>query len=150
MMQWGLFDLAENPLPTFHRGRICVAGDAAHASTPHHGAGAGFCVEDAAVLSSLLDVQRAQSPRDLAIVFAAFDHCRRDRAQWLVRSSREAAELYEWRAPGVGGHCDEQIQGEIRRRQEYIWNLDLDEMIRDAREDLGARLATVPISSSVP
>ena len=140
--------MAENPLPTFHRGRICVAGDAAHASTPHHGAGAGFCVEDAAVLSSLLNDQRAQRPCHLASVFAAFDSCRRDRAQWLVRSSRQAADMYEWRAPELGSRYDERIQREVRERQEHIWNFDLDKLIRDAREDLERRLATVATSLS--
>jgi salicylate hydroxylase len=38
--QWGLFD-APNA-STFCSGRICLAGDAAHASTPNQGAGAGM------------------------------------------------------------------------------------------------------------
>ncbi|KAI8183532.1 FAD-dependent monooxygenase azaH [Colletotrichum sp. SAR 10_86] len=49
---WGLFDLGDHPVPTFSRGRICLIGDAAHASTPHQGAGAGLCIEDAATLAS--------------------------------------------------------------------------------------------------
>lgn len=38
--RWACFD---NPdAETYFDGRICLVGDAAHASTPHQGAGAGF------------------------------------------------------------------------------------------------------------
>ncbi|RAL66883.1 hypothetical protein DID88_007665 [Monilinia fructigena] len=36
------------------KGRIVLLGDAAHASTPHQGAGAGQAIEDAFILSNLL------------------------------------------------------------------------------------------------
>jgi 2-polyprenyl-6-methoxyphenol hydroxylase-like FAD-dependent oxidoreductase len=39
-------------VPTFAKGRVCLAGDAAHASTPNQGGGAGFGIEDALVLFS--------------------------------------------------------------------------------------------------
>lgn len=40
LITWGLFDLGDYPAPKYNEGRVCLAGDAAHASTPHHGAGA--------------------------------------------------------------------------------------------------------------
>lgn len=40
LSKWALFDQGEFPLPLYNVGRVCVAGDAAHASSPHHGAGA--------------------------------------------------------------------------------------------------------------
>lgn len=40
LIKWALFDMAEFPMPQYNYGRICVAGDAAHASSPHHGADA--------------------------------------------------------------------------------------------------------------
>ena len=40
MNTWALFDQGEFPLPRYNSGRVCLAGDAAHASSPHHGAGA--------------------------------------------------------------------------------------------------------------
>ncbi|RYO86846.1 hypothetical protein DL766_005674 [Monosporascus sp. MC13-8B] len=52
--KWALFDTAEHPAPYYARGRICVAGDAAHASSPHLGSGAGFGIEDALALAALL------------------------------------------------------------------------------------------------
>ncbi|RYP44331.1 hypothetical protein DL768_009190 [Monosporascus sp. mg162] len=52
--KWAIFDMAEHPAPYYTRGRICVAGDAAHASSPHLGSGAGFGIEDALALAALL------------------------------------------------------------------------------------------------
>jgi 2-polyprenyl-6-methoxyphenol hydroxylase-like FAD-dependent oxidoreductase len=46
----------------WHRGRVLLIGDAAHATTPHLGQGAGMAIEDAVVLSEELkadgDVQQ--------------------------------------------------------------------------------------------
>ena len=142
--QWGLFDLADHPLPTFYSGRILVIGDAAHASTPHHGSGAGFCMEDVAVLSSLLEelVNNTEStPTEiLAALFATFDANRRERDQWLVQSSRRAADVYEWRLPGAGSEHFEAMQKDIEGRQAVCWGVDLDKAIEDARTDLKRRL----------
>jgi 2-polyprenyl-6-methoxyphenol hydroxylase-like FAD-dependent oxidoreductase len=44
--------LAE-PLPAYHRGRVAVLGDAAHAMTPHLGQGACQAIEDAVVLAAV-------------------------------------------------------------------------------------------------
>jgi 2-polyprenyl-6-methoxyphenol hydroxylase-like FAD-dependent oxidoreductase len=41
------------PLPAYHRGRVAVLGDAAHAMTPHLGQGACQAIEDAVVLAGL-------------------------------------------------------------------------------------------------
>ncbi|OIW27096.1 FAD/NAD(P)-binding domain-containing protein [Coniochaeta ligniaria NRRL 30616] len=139
--RWGLFDLAEHPLPGYFRGRICLAGDAAHASTPHHGAGAGVSIEDVAVLSTLLADESLRGPEDLEAVFAAYDESRRARTQWLVQSSRRAADLYEWRDAKIGKDYDG-ILGEINARQAYIWNLDLRAELDSAREGLKRRLAS--------
>lgn len=55
MFAWAIFDMADNPADTYARGRVCLAGDAAHASSPFHGAGACMGVEDALVLVSVLE-----------------------------------------------------------------------------------------------
>ena len=41
---WALFD--HPPAHTYTKGRVCLLGDAAHASTPHNGAGTCFDCED--------------------------------------------------------------------------------------------------------
>jgi len=40
------------PLPAYHRGRVALLGDAAHAMTPHLGQGACQAIEDAVVLAA--------------------------------------------------------------------------------------------------
>jgi salicylate hydroxylase len=125
---------------TFAKGRICISGDAAHATSPHHGAGAGFCIEDSAVMAELLDDQQVRTQRDLDIVFATFDAQRRQRGQWLVQSSRWIGDCYEWQAKGVGKDF-KKIEAEINERNGIIANIDLRKMCEQAREDLRTRLA---------
>ncbi|KAK7755590.1 hypothetical protein SLS62_002525 [Diatrype stigma] len=139
--RWAIFDLGDHPVPSFYKGRICISGDAAHATSPHHGAGAGFCIEDSAVLSSLLADERVRSHRDLEAVFAAFDAARRERAQWLVQDSRRTGELYEWNAEGAGKDL-KKIEDELRNSYAVIWNYDMDKAVEDAKAELGSRLKT--------
>ncbi|KAI0128319.1 salicylate 1-monooxygenase sala [Xylariales sp. AK1849] len=143
--RWALFDLGDDPVPFFNKRRIVLLGDAAHATTPHHGAGAGFCIEDAAVMAAILADDRVKTARDLESVFAAFDASRRPRGHWLVQSSRRATELYDMRAEGVGDDL-KKIEKELRDRFETVWNYDLSKAIEEAKGDLGKRLEETKIS----
>jgi 2-polyprenyl-6-methoxyphenol hydroxylase-like FAD-dependent oxidoreductase len=70
-------------MPRWHDGRVCLVGDAAHATTPSAGQGASLALEDAMVL--------AQCIRDIAVperAFAAFERARRRRVETIVRRSR--------------------------------------------------------------
>ncbi|KAK0736638.1 hypothetical protein B0T21DRAFT_441274 [Apiosordaria backusii] len=140
MDRWGLFDLADRPLPMFFSGRIMVIGDAAHASTPHHGSGAGFCMEDIAILGALFE--EAITHKDLTVdtlgdVFAVFDHRRHERDQWLVKSSRRAADLYEWRIPGFQGPSGfEKMKADIEERQEICWGFDVESAVKEAKGEM--------------
>jgi salicylate hydroxylase len=136
--KWGIFDLGDHPLSCFNKGRICVAGDAAHASGPHHGAGAGFCIEDSAVLSELLHVAwanlygrktRKSKVEVLGDVLTVFDRARRERTQWLVQSSRVTADLYEWRDE-LCGKDPVKIKQELLWRNHKIWKVDIEELTR--------------------
>ena len=140
MLQWAIFDLGDNPVPTFCKERVCITGDAAHATSPHHGAGAGFCIEDSATLAELLADERVKTKKDLQAVFATFDAERRPRGHWLVQSSRRVGDCYEWRAEGVGRDF-KKIEDEINWRNAVIADIDLAKMCSDAREKLGQRLA---------
>lgn len=136
---WAIFDLGKNPVPNFSKGRVCIMGDAAHATSPHHGAGAGFCLEDSAVMATLLTDKRINNSTDIETVFAAFDAARRDRSHWLVQSSRFIGDAYEWRAGGVGQDF-EKIEQEINRRNGIIANVDIDQMCNEAAQQLGQLL----------
>lgn len=100
MDKWAIFDMLEHPAPRYHRrgGRLCLAGDAAHAVGPHLGAGAGFGIEDACLLADLLDdVQRrvreegaagvpGSLSRCLDAAFSVYTDVRYMRTQWYVLS----------------------------------------------------------------
>ncbi|KAH8805393.1 hypothetical protein F5884DRAFT_445969 [Xylogone sp. PMI_703] len=142
--KWAIFDLGDNPLPYFSKGRICVAGDAAHATGPHHGAGAGFCIEDSAVLAELLHVvwvnlqsTKGGKPKAeiLEDVLKVFDDTRRERTQWLVESSRVSADLYEWRDKTCGKD-PAKIKEELLWRNHKIWDVNIDEITNVANEKL--------------
>ncbi|AUY49131.1 FAD-dependent monooxygenase [Streptomyces sp. CB01881] len=67
----------------WHVGRVVLAGDAAHASTPHLAQGAAMAVEDALVLARSLD-----DAEDVATALAAWEERRRPRAMWVQALSR--------------------------------------------------------------
>lgn len=115
-------------------------GDAAHASSPHHGAGAGFGVEDCAVLASILDDSYVKTSNDLQSAFAAYDACRRERDQWLVQSSKRAGNVYEWRVPDIGRDF-KKIEEDVRNRQALVWDYDIEGAITRARDDMRSRLS---------
>ncbi|MET9661279.1 FAD-dependent monooxygenase [Streptomyces sp. NPDC006510] len=67
----------------WHVGRVVLAGDAAHASTPHIAQGAAMAVEDALVLAESLD-----AGTDVAAALDAWEARRRPRAMWVQAMSR--------------------------------------------------------------
>lgn len=115
-------------------------GDAAHASSPHHGAGAGFCIEDAAMLAHLIADPQVTESRHLEVAFAIYDEHRRERTQWLVSSSRRAGDLYEWLAADVGPDVD-RIAHELNERLCHVWDFDLNDALREATKELHRRLS---------
>lgn len=151
--KWAVFDYFDNPAPTYVRGRVCISGDAAHASAPYHGAGAGFCIEDAAVLAALLETVAAATTtttvRDnpptedpthkaalLRTAFKTYDTIRRERNQWLVESSRFVGEMYEWRDPEIGRDA-RKVGHEIEWRSRRIWDFDVGGMMGEVGEVYG-------------
>jgi len=122
---WALFD--HPPAETYYKGRICLLGDAAHASTPFQGAGAGMAVEDAYVLGRIL--QAVQSADQLPLAFAAYDGVRRERTQKVVTSSRESG--YIWHFEALGDDVDK-IKGGLKDRLRWIWDKHLDEDVDSA------------------
>jgi salicylate hydroxylase len=127
---WALFN--HPPAPTYYIKKpfICLIGDAAHASTPHQGAGAGMCIEDVYVLSQLLSQCHAKS--DLERAFHAYDAVRRPRSQKLVKTSEEAGMLWDFELPGVGDDLGE-LEQNARSRMVWIWDYDISEDVERAR-----------------
>lgn len=78
---WPSYDFPR--VPTWHRGRMLVIGDAAHAASPSSGQGASMAIEDAVVLSRCL--------RDGASIeagFAAYEAERRARVERVVAQGK--------------------------------------------------------------
>ena len=99
-----------------------MLGDAAHASTPFQGQGAGQAIEDAYVLESLMAL--VEKPEEVAYAFKAYDKVRRPRSQQVCRTSREAGELVALRLPGVGDNLDE-FKNNIEWRMDWMWHRDV-------------------------
>ncbi|KAF4334018.1 salicylate hydroxylase [Fusarium beomiforme] len=141
LSKWGLFDLGDYPVPKYYDRSVCIAGDAAHATSPHHGAGACLGAEDALCLTALLDQvskqpvhSRVELRNSVEIAFDTFDKMRRRRTQWLVNSSRRVCDLYhqnEWADPQRWTKADTCFE-EIRDRSYKIWNFDAEEMVQQS------------------
>lgn len=76
------------PVVSFAHGRVLLLGDAAHATTPNLGQGAGQAVEDAAMLSQCL-----RKTGDLAHSFLEFDQQRRPRTTKIVNMSWQLGKI---------------------------------------------------------
>lgn len=124
---WSLWELS--PLSTFCRSRVLIVGDAAHASVPFQGAGAGQAMEDALVLSNLLGAVGGVA--DLVPAFQAFDQVRRPRSQKVVATSREAGELFAMRLPGVMDD-EKLIKQNLDERYDWLHNRDMQVQVEQA------------------
>jgi salicylate hydroxylase len=127
---WALFNHLKARTYFQSKPRICLVGDAAHATTPHQGSGAGMCIEDCYILGELLG--DAVTTEDLVNVFRAYDVVRRPRSLKLVQTSKEAGMLYEFESP----HGDnlEAIVKEMDVRMDWIWDHDIVADLEAARQ----------------
>lgn len=138
--QWAIF---EHPhLSTYSRSRVVILGDAAHASTPHQGAGAGQAIEDAHVLAELLSDCRVNSPDDVAAAFKAYDEVRRPRSQRVVTTSKENAYLLCLCLDGVWDDEDK-LRESFNQRLRWLWDLDVQGQAEQARETMVENMRTL-------
>jgi 2-polyprenyl-6-methoxyphenol hydroxylase-like FAD-dependent oxidoreductase len=66
-------------VPTWHRDRMIIIGDAAHAPAPSSGQGASMALEDAVVLAMAL-----RDAPSIEVAFAAYERSRRERVERIV------------------------------------------------------------------
>ncbi|KAJ5154711.1 uncharacterized protein N7500_010150 [Penicillium coprophilum] len=131
--QWAIF---EHPhISTYAQSRVAIMGDAAHASTPHQGAGAGQAIEDAHVLAELLSDSRVGSVDGVVAAFKAYDDIRRPRSQRVVTSSKENADILCLCFDGV---WDDPIKlkDTLDQRLRWLWDLDVQDQVERAREKM--------------
>lgn len=120
LVMWAMRD--DLPASTYTVGHVAIMGDAAHATTPFQGQGAGQAIEDALVLETLLG--RVRDAKYVPNAFAAYDQVRKARSQRVVTTSREAGLLNGMMAKGVGDDL-EKIREKLATRTNWIWNRDL-------------------------
>ena len=124
---WALFE--HPPIDTFYRGRVCVMGDAAHATTPHQGSGAGMAIEDAYILSNMIGQMR--NADDYEAAFAAYNKIRHTRGMDLVTTSHAAGMVYEFQGETTGDDV-QKIDQNLSCRYNWIWEEDLEGELRQA------------------
>lgn len=81
-----LYDIPH--LPIWHTNLVCLAGDAAHATSPYAGQGAAMALEDAVVLAMCV-----RDICNLPDAFAKFEELRKDRVEQIVKMSLQNGEL---------------------------------------------------------
>ncbi|KAH7354903.1 salicylate 1-hydroxylase-like protein [Rhexocercosporidium sp. MPI-PUGE-AT-0058] len=145
--RWALYD--HLPVPTYVRGRVALMGDAAHATTPHQGQGAGMAFEDALVLSNIMgqvltktstdtsssssssstsekDGEEAKSDfsEEIEACFQAYDGVRRARTQRVTETSRQMGEVVRFVGEGIGRDFAK-MKRDLDGRMQWIWDVDL-------------------------
>ncbi|GJE95030.1 FAD-dependent monooxygenase [Phanerochaete sordida] len=90
IVRYGIYDRPE--LPTWHKGRVVLVGDAAHPTSPHLGMGANQSYEDVGLLADLLAAHNPggapPATATLEEVFAELERVRLPRTAELVRQAR--------------------------------------------------------------
>ncbi|WP_188191753.1 FAD-dependent monooxygenase [Nonomuraea sp. SYSU D8015] len=90
----------DTPLPAFHRGKVALVGDAAHAMTPNLGQGACQAIEDAVVLAHHAGQWRDGSGGGVAEdLLAGYTADRLERTSKVVRQSMSICRVTKVRNP---------------------------------------------------
>lgn len=129
---WALFNHPPATTYVSDDGRVCLIGDAAHATTPHKGSGAGMAIEDAYVLGNLLSEALAGADVDtgkaISAAFRTYDATRRARTQRLVEDSRGTGQMYDLESAECGIDKDK-LRELLLTRMHWVWH-------HDAKEEL--------------
>ena len=81
-------------LKTWHKGKICLMGDAAHATTPNMGQGANQAIESAWVLADCLAKEA-----DCKTAFEAYQNIRQAKAIQIIKTSWQIGQLAHLKNP---------------------------------------------------
>lgn len=141
--KWRINDHEPVPQWAFFEGKVTLLGDACHATTPHQGAGAGQAVEDGYILAKALAnwLDGDKKNGSLKQWMELYQRIRLPRAQKVVVTSRQAAELYEFEQPDtLKLPYDEAmpiVAERLHTRMNWIWKEDLDEIYEKARQEAG-------------
>nr|WGG62598.1 SorC [Stagonospora sp.] len=119
--KWAVFDMLDAPVPSLACGALCLAGDAAHATTPNHGGGASVGFEDVLVLAEVLANPK---PNGVAQALQMYSDMRHARSLWLVESSRRLLDILSWKDT-PNGVDKEKVSAELHTRSHTLWDYDI-------------------------
>ncbi|KAI0332310.1 FAD/NAD-P-binding domain-containing protein [Cubamyces sp. BRFM 1775] len=114
--KWAIHEL--KPLPFYVQGRVVLLGDAAHAMTPHQGAGAGQAIEDAFILAEILGHPNTTLPM-LPQALSAYEAIRLPMANHVLRGSRDSGDIYEFNGPLADDLP--RLGPQIGRQWDWLW-----------------------------
>ena len=124
LIQNDLCDL--EPLNVWHRGRAVLLGDAAHATTPNVGQGAGQAIEDAWVLAQCLAANGNYKQ-----AFETYQQRRMERARKIVKLSWQIAKLTNWKGRFLTALRDGLMKSMPKKMAEkqlaFFYGVNLDE-----------------------
>ncbi|BDS15392.1 FAD-dependent monooxygenase [Aureispira anguillae] len=96
MIKAELSDLEQ--LEKWHKGRVCLVGDAAHATTPNMGQGANQAIESAWVLSECLAKEKERSK-----AFEQYQKIRQTKANQIIKTSWQIGKVAHISNPFLAG-----------------------------------------------
>lgn len=126
------------PMPdggAWHRGRVALIGDAAHAMMPFVAQGAGMAIEDAAVLARCLgstagnsgDLGDGETPGDgdIPAALARYAALRAPRVTRVQRAARQSGRIYHLRGPlALARDVTMRLLGPERLQARHGWIYD--------------------------
>ena len=123
-------------------GKVILLGDAAHATTPHLGAGAGQSFEDGWVLGRALSDYLSGSPQphftSLSSMADLYQRVRQPRARMVQVASRAAGNMYELQTEQLKDlnfdECLPLLAEQTEKRMRTVWEEDLDCVYETARD----------------
>lgn len=143
-VRWGFFHHWQTA--SYWRGRVCLLGDAAHASLPFHAAGAAQGIEDALVLSNVLGEIAGRSSRgakqlpEISAGLEAFDAVRRPRAQKQLEGAAETGRMLYFQDEDAGDNMEKILERLQNDRFNWLWfhdlQADVDKAVNSMRQEL--------------
>lgn len=135
-IKWGFFHHWRTS--TYHRGRVVLLGDAAHASLPFQAAGAAQGLEDALVLSNVLSKiadMHKDSVNPMTYIetgLEAYGLVRRPRAQKQLEQSAEVGEMIFFQHEQAGSDMSKILPRLQAGRFDWLWFHDIEDDVNKA------------------